>query len=704
MAWVTEQFLNAWRSRLHIGGNKPRAVVQVASTRYVRSYHEWTGPRVRAKIPGETGENPWWPKLVRYTDWMTLPNVKSVEVQQDFDGNGLQIATVVMDNVAYVQQTGAMSQLYHLIQPGYYSPIRGFASPVRPEVVAGNEWSRILRQMIAVRVWEGFGEPVLDEDGEIVSDGGPNGAWVFHGLADKPDLDSVPATITLVARMGKTLTEQRIFGWNKSRSLRDPVTFADRRKADEIISEGYNVRASSTQDAGDYSTANAVDSDSDDYPTYWASNFHGGPNVTEWLQLSLPEGRYSSFRLDAAENMDLYVGVRPKAQKDGDPPTVNGDEVAVDEWIDTVGTVPGANGGWGYMHTTTSIEGSNVYSLGGEIVVGKGTRLRIGFRNLAVMNSTPEYAAFVRYIEALRRHRLEEAKKQKWVLIEDVSDMVRVALRWAGYGEWEIEDTGIRLPEKQTFNRSQYLIDIIKWAQELTGFVFFMADPDTRGSRGIPTFRRNATLLREPGAVAAELTERDLLTGLQGSLNEEPLAFNIRVRGKEAAKRKGGRTLGGDRIRRIMYEYTPPWSEVADPTGPAPLHQLGGVLKHVTHTYNHARSLNECKMAVFLIAIAEALEYAKAVAELPANVNIELDDQVGLLDTATGVNSRLWVASRTHTLTQGVRDAGWKMTVGGTLIDNELLVLLLTELAEEEFGDLPHPLAVHGGRQRRIRA
>jgi hypothetical protein len=712
MAWVTQQFLDTWRSRYHVGSAKPRAVVQVCNIRYVRGYREWHGPKVNAIIPGETAELPWYPKIIHYTDWMTVPGVQSVEISQDFDQNGLAVATVVIDNVIYTPKTGALSQLYHLVEPGYLAPGRGFQAPTRPaNPYSGNEFDGILRQMIAVRIWEGFGNPVLDGFGSPPADGGENGAWVFKGLADKPEYDSVPATITLTATQGKTLTEQRIFLWNKSRTLRDPITFADRGKTDETFPEGYRARASSTSDGGDYKPAYVLDTDTDSFPTEWASNFHDGPDVTEWIQISLDEGRYNSFTLDAPADMEMYVGVLPKAQKDGDPPHINevGD-VPVDEWI--VGTgggvVPGDNGGWHYMRSTiTTLEGSHSYSLGQEIVVGKGTRLRLGFRSLPIVDESSgptQYAAMARKLEGERRHRLTEAKKEKWVLVDDVSDIVRVALRWAGFGEWEVEDTGVKLPDKIIFNRGQYLIDIIKWAQELTGFVFFIADPDDNSSYGVPTFRRNATLLREPGAVVAEVTERDLLTGLRGSLDEEPLAFIIRVRGKQAAKRKGGRTLSGDRMRRLMYVLVPPWAGAPLSEDAAPLHAIGGVLKHFTHTYDHARSIDELKMAAYLIAVAEALDYAKAVVELPGNPNIELDDQVGLVDTNTGTNSRLWVANRTHTLTMG-REGSWKMTLTGTLIDNQYVVLLLEQLAAENFGSLPNPIAnTSNSRPRRLRA
>jgi hypothetical protein len=51
------------------------------------------------------------------------------------------------------------------------------------------------------------------------------------------------------------------------------------------------------------------------------------------------------------------------------------------------------------------------------------------------------------------------------------------------------------------------------------------------------------------------------------------------------------------------------------------------------------------------------------------------------------------------------REGSWKMTLTGTLIDNQYVVLLLEQLAAEDFGSLPSPIAnTSNSRPRRLRA
>jgi hypothetical protein len=127
-----------------------------------------------------------------------------------------------------------------------------------------------------------------------------------------------------------------------------------------------------------------------------------------------------------------------------------------------------------------------------------------------------------------------------------------------------------------------------------TGYVFYIGDPADGDSRGVPVFRKNRALL-DPPAALPEVRDSDLLTGIKVKISEEPLAWNIRVRGKETKRRSVRPRLGGDNTRRIMAYYKPPWTRAG---------RMAGVLKHVTHTYPELRTFEECWSPAYLIASA----------------------------------------------------------------------------------------------------
>lgn len=673
MARVTQAFLDTWRSKAHVGSRRPVTVIEVRGGSWRRAYRSWPTPITGATIPGESATLPWYPIFTETTPWVEVPNIISCDFTHDFEQNGMSVATIVLDNVGFVAAVGPFADLYHEISRGYLSPSRGYEPPGRPASgMTENSWSDVLTEQRNVRIWQGFGQPER-VDGAIVNSGGENGAWVFNGLIDDVDIDSDPARMTINARMGKLLTDSRVFGWNKSKQLLDPVVFSDRLEADTYQDVGAEPSASS--ELAGYEASHVTDDDGTT-KTYWYSELHDSAAVTEWVEVHIPAGRYSQIVLDCRGGMEAYIGMYVKDQSSGQA-TVDG--APVDEGFVFVGEglVPGANGGWPYIRLIASTATTRqVISLGHTIVCGADSFIRVAFRNLWA-DEPSAYRAGVSSLAGRRRELSEEAVEQDWILVDDLSDVVRVVLRWAGYQDWDVEDTGVRMKGKALFNRATYLIDIIKRAQELTGFVFFVADPLDGESQGVPVFRRNSATQED--LVLAEVRDTDLLTGLRMKRSEEPLAYIIRVRGKT---KRTGMTLGGDSSRRIMAVYRPPWTQ--DNT-------LGGVIKHVTYTDNALRSLTECEIGCYLIAIAEVLAAFTVVIEIPANVAIELDDQIGLIDTATGLNTRMWVSSRSWRF-QGGERTSWTMTLQGTLIDTADLIALKAEIAAIDFSPEQSPI------------
>jgi hypothetical protein len=674
MAFVTTHFKNIWRTKAYVGARRPTQVVQVRGGSWRRDYRAWDEPFVDADIPGETRARPWYPIFTETTPWVTVPNVLSCDFNQDFESNGINVATLVIDNVGFEEAVGPLGDIYHAISRGFLSPSRGYDPPTRPASgLTQNGWYDVLTEQRNIRIWQGYGEPELDDDDNPVQSGGANGAWVFNGLIDDVDNDSDPARMTVVARMGKTLTDGRVFGWNKSKQLLDPVIFADRAEADDIQDVGENAAASSEL-SEDYDAGNVLDDDGVN-KTYWMSVEHSTHTNTEWVEIRVPSGRYNSIVLEADAGMELYIGVFVRALGPDDPAMVDGASVP-DGFVSGEGLVPGAHGGWSYIEKVDAISaGRQVVDLGHSIVTGNDSVFRIGFRKL-VEGVTTSYRARVRSFKARRRELSEAAIEQDWILVDDLSDVVRVVLRWAGYQEWEVEDAGTSVKGKMLFNRASYLIDIIRRCAELTGFVFFVKDPLDGESMGVPVFRRNAALQR--GLQITEVRGTDLLTGLRTKRSEETLPYIIRVRGKTS---RAGSTLGGDMVRRIMAVYRPPWTQ--DNT-------LAGVIKHVTRTDNALRSLLECQVGAYFIAIAGCLKAFTATAEMPGAPFVELDDQVGLMDTATGVNTRLWVVSRTSRFQAGEKTS-WVSTLQGSLIDNPDLIALIDEIDALDFSPEPSP-------------
>jgi hypothetical protein len=354
------------------------------------------------------------------------------------------------------------------------------------------------------------------------------------------------------------LTDQRILMWNKSRTINDPVKFMDRLEADDVKAVGGGAEASSHR-AGHPARFVCDKSKA----TSWLSQSHSSEDVTEWVQIRVPAGRYEEIVLDTAyPDMECFIGFYAK-DRVATSGTVTGshnvavgtsvhrpslDGVGINEgWVHTgLGDVPGSNGGWPHMrHVSRVGEKAHVIPLKHIIVCGDDSIVRVGFRRLKRITDG-NYRAGVTRLQARHRQRNVSLKETRVVLVDDVADVVKVCLRWAGFTEWEVETTGLRLAEGgAVFNRSNFLIDPIQKACENTGYIFYMGDPSDSDSRGVPVFRKNRVLL-DPPAALPEVRDSDLLTGIKVKISEEPLAWNIRVRGKETKNKKYVHAVGGD--------------------------------------------------------------------------------------------------------------------------------------------------------------
>lgn len=623
--------------------------------RLFRDYTQLDGskPKFGAISGGKHGKDPWQADLWILTDWMELPNIASVELHDSFDQDGVAeptAATIQVENVVYKQMTGPGGPFRQFLR-GFLSPWRGLKLAGRPApTVDQNEWYEMLfTSGTQIEIKQGYGNSLTR-------------TWT--GLIDETNVQSSPDTITLTARnFGVMFTEQRLFGWNKARDVPSPVVFSDTLKADDVEPKASAAKASSSHPP--YVPSTVLDSKNS---TFWLSGGHPNPNFTEYVEVKVPRGRYeTAFLHPRYPGMETYLSIYARSNGlGGKSCKVNGHDIP-DGWINRGGgRVPGANGGHPFARKWAAInDGPQSKHFGFTLECGDNTTLRFSFRNLGWSTNFNDYRASVTRLYGARRKRKVDAKKQHWVLVNDLADVVRWVCMWAGFKEWEIENTGVTLQDTMVFHQGDYMIDVIRHCVQQGNFVFFIKKPtDDDRSMGVPVFRRSRALLGSP---VEEVRDTDLLTGLQGKFTVNMLAQIIRFRGKppETSKQK-----------RPAARYWPPWSGshhdvatgVYDHETRGLVGRTGGVYRHESHEDQGLETNDECMMACLLTALQMALAAFQGVVEIPGFPGVELDDQVSVLDQASAFNTRLWVSSRSSTFTRGDQTE-WKTSLTGALLD-----------------------------------
>jgi hypothetical protein len=186
---------------LYGGDARPVCKVSVRKGHYVRAYDDdghWTAT--------------WHPD----TDYVELPGVRQVELEQGYDNNGLSTATITTANVYMREVAGALGLSYHQIERGWFSPYRAFVAPKRlKRGVTANAWEGMLARKVQIMVEQGYGNKTTR---------------TFTGLLDSTSGVSVQQSLAISARdMGQVLVDSHLFGWNIDPKLRDPIIFVDRQ-------------------------------------------------------------------------------------------------------------------------------------------------------------------------------------------------------------------------------------------------------------------------------------------------------------------------------------------------------------------------------------------------------------------------------------------------------------------------------------------
>jgi hypothetical protein len=660
-----------WRSGLHVGLAKPAVRAYCRTVKLRRRVERVDSDEVYAQIPGWEGSKKIWKgQWQGKTGWERLPNLQSYEINQDYDTNGVATATITIDNVHMAELNG-VAGIYHAMQRGYFSPWRGYDPSNRPPVPGErNTWFNVLSdKSTQIIVLSGYGDAVVP---------------VFDGLLNDINLVSRPDRIEIIARDGgQTLTDQHVFVNAKVRQVRDPITFYDRREAHKSEEVGYGA-----YDGGEHTVGHparlAMDSDTE---TYWQSKGYATstPDDMPFIEFGVSNGLYDANKLcPRFRGMTAYVAIRAR---DKNAPGGNGAKhhngsgsFADGEWIDAgKGEVPHTNVPFVKMVANMKVKDQTVSfpDLGYDL--GDDSRIRIYFTNLDrgrqdARHKARQFRAGVIEVKAIKRELKQEAKKANWILVDDLADVVKTVLQWAGLNAWEVESTGVRIKDPAVFNRGHFLIDIIKAAAEQVGYVFYIKPPTffdeenleaetLDSSLGIAVFRQASAMHQGTGRRddLVQVREDQVLLGVQARLTDEPLAYNIRVRGKEVKKKKGGRALGADRTLRYMYVYRPPWTRESE-------YRNANIKKYVVHTDPKLRDLQDCKIAALFIAFRQALEAATCQFECPMLPTVFLDHQTAVVDEGTGLSTRVWVVQRTLTY-QGGEAVSFKMSLTGSLLD-----------------------------------
>jgi hypothetical protein len=663
---LSDTFRHRWRSGRHVGAATPRQEAYVRRGKFRRNYRKFTfldgSEEDFADFPNRNGvaRKGWSPRWYPSTAYQAIPNISSIQIGQNFDNNGIKTCTIECDNIVMKSIAGVLGT-YHLAKRGYLSPLRRYTWGARPPTTWAevNEWATIFDAIAQVTVHQGYGDELTP---------------TFTGLIDQVDMTSNPdkMTITLRGFAGPTLADQRLFGWNKDPRVKVPVTFADRMSQDDVERISGGARASSS-DSSHPARGITVPGTQE----FWLSSGHAGPNHTEWVEITLPKGRYENFYLYPRHaGAEVFVGIKLKNRakaKPGHPAKralVDGDPYdegwfyppAHPDWI--VPSTPD-NGGWPYFHHFKSLDAIGTYhTLRHKFEVGDGTKLRIGFRNLPYVGYRDSFRAGCNRLIAMKRK--VNKKKQinnRYVLVDDAADVVKVVLSWAGYREWEIESFGWKIARDKpwVFHQGDFLIDLINYVKGQGDYVFFESAPsgDDR-SMGVPIFRHQRAL-QAPGNEAVQVTDRNLLTGINASLNLAGRPSVIHVRGREAKKGERGRTMGEDTAKRLWAKYAPLWHRD---------HRDGGILRAHTYTDFNLSTRQECMVAAIMIAMQYQLQTFTGHIEIPGFPGVELDDQVGVIDEGTGANTRIWAADVQSTFQSG-EQANWTTTVGGSMIDTQ---------------------------------
>jgi hypothetical protein len=631
--------------------------------------------------------------------WKELPNIQSVKWSRSYNTqtggeNGGATGTIVMDNIGFPDVTGAAG-LYHAIDRGYYSPGRGVTGSLRPKLWTdkANAWKQVLDAGWQVEVWEGYG---TGTDVQLRSTlfTTPSGqqtyapasgalARTYTGIVTNCEQESHPDHITLTTQdFSVFLTDQRVAGWNKALEIPSPVTFADRKRTEGEAKLSGPYRTSSNSAGND---------------GQWQSDPHTSQTDTSgWIEMTLPKGYYEQFFVNVPATETIAVSLY-MADDTGNMDRVHPLPAG---WVDLTGPGTGTVNGYPYMRKMRVADSpSQRWDLGHSFNVPDNSKLRLTITKRYQSNGS-YYAGTDQFF--VYQFGTDPAnpppgtpktlKTHGWILVEDVAEIVRMIFIWAGFQEWHVEDFGWSLFVPYQVASNKFHIDVINDTLQQGNFIFYMGQPtnDDR-SIGVPHFEYSTALNRAPTDMIS-VRDTDMTESLTLKWDLSDLPHVLRYRGAIVKGKTQGGVLMGFGIdgmtRRWQATYYPPWSgqwrDLNPPGGGITyitadhVRRDGGVLRQFTGTggdmvQTQFESNAECLMACVLAALSYALNMTTVQFQIPGIAPLNLNAQMAVIDEATAVNSRVWLASiESEHVTGGSSGPGhWRMTIGGALLDTD---------------------------------
>jgi hypothetical protein len=691
--------LDAWRSRKLVGQNTHSCIVRVRKGHMEHGYldermlhTEWgsNAPIFPPLIWQGQNHSCWKGTWIVDGDWITLPNIESVNWTKDFSSKGGATATIVMDNVAFTDTEG-VAGLYHEINRGYFSPTKGVQVLSRPKLWGSQPptWNNVLNGGYQIEVWEGYGS------GEDVQPGGSQAVRTFVGLIDDCELESHPDKITITTRdYNVLLTDQRIMGWNIAREIKTPLTFADRRW---VMGE--------TKEFGRPGVSSGRVKVSGQQGISWVSAPQADKQSVQWIEVHLPAGHYEDVFL-APEFAGLEVWF---ALYVNTPASYNDSVTLPEGWVDYgYGNVPGTDIPF-IRHMGSIPQYARRWQLGtksGEegspsgFDFANGTVLRVYFRNLHRIPGFPRDRPYGVQLNAFYTFKFgknplkppgAQVNAKHWILVNDAADVIRMLLIWAGFPEWHVEDFGWSLAHPMQFSEDKFFMDVVDDILKQGNFVYYMAAPTNNDmSIGVPHFEQQRATSR-PAPSMIEVKDTDMLEAATVKWDLSNLPYVIRYRGEVSDQ---GATLFMDLVKRWMGTYFPPWSgehyfKLGDVyTGTAfgfhtPLDRVAGVRRHFTQTLGQGttvglQSNEECLFACVLAAVQYCLQMVTGEIQIPGLPGFELNEQVSVIEGADGVNSRMWIAAIESDHTLGPQGK-WTMKLSGSYIDVQDMYMIASD-------------------------
>jgi hypothetical protein len=115
-----------WRTGRHVGSAKPTQVVEVQKGFFKRGYREFVKLDGSKEDFGEISKNkhnrrPWQAWWVARSDWITVPNVAQVTLEEALNQEGMadpETSTIEIENIIYKDVTGPAG-VFRQIKEGY---------------------------------------------------------------------------------------------------------------------------------------------------------------------------------------------------------------------------------------------------------------------------------------------------------------------------------------------------------------------------------------------------------------------------------------------------------------------------------------------------------------------------------------------------------------------------------------------------------